>query len=130
VVIDLDTLLIFFIEQAVGSVHDFTLYKSSVGSAVSPDIKMKADSGYQGIADYHANSEVPFKKGKNRPLTSEEKAFNRRLARERIVIEHVNRQIKVFKIMSDRYRNRRRRHKLRMTLICAIRNSEMRHTMS
>ena len=126
----MDTLLIFFIEQAVGSVHDFTLYKSSVGSAVSPDIKMKADSGYQGIADYHANSEVPFKKGKNRPLTSEEKAFNRRLARERIVIEHVNRQIKVFKIMSDRYRNRRRRHKLRMTLICAIRNSEMRHTMS
>jgi len=128
VVIDLDTLLILFLEQAPGSVHDFTLYKSSVGSAVRPDVKMKADSGYQGIADYHANSEVPFKKGKNRPLTSEEKAFNRRLARERIAIEHVNRQIKVFKIMSDRYRNRRRRHKLRMTLICAIRNSESRHT--
>ena len=126
-VIDLDTLLILFIEQAAGSVHDFTLYKSSVGSAVSPDVKMKADSGYQGIADYHANSEVPFKKGKNRTLTPEEKAFNRRLSRERIAIEHVNRQIKVFKIMAERYRNRRRRHKLRMTLICAIRNSELRH---
>ena len=125
--IDLDTLLILFIEQAAGSVHDFTLYKSSVGSAVSPDVKMKADSGYQGIADYHANSEVPFKKGKNRTLTPEEKAFNRRLSRERIAIEHVNRQIKVFKIMAERYRNRRRRHKLRMTLICAIRNSELRH---
>jgi len=128
VVIDLDTLLILFIEQAAGSVHDFTLYKSSVGSAVSPDVKMKADSGYQGIADYHANSEVPFKKSKNRPLTAEEKAFNRRLSRERIAIEHVNRQIKVFKMMSERYRNRRRRHKIRMTLICAIRNNEIRHT--
>jgi hypothetical protein len=127
VVIDLDTLLILFIEQAVGSVHDFTLYKSSVGSAVSPEVKMKADSGYQGIVAYHANSEVPFKKGKNRPLTLEEKAFNRRLSRDRIAVEHVNRQIKIFKIMSDRYRNRRRRHKLRMTLICAIRNSEIRH---
>jgi uncharacterized protein YifE (UPF0438 family) len=91
---------------------------------------MKADSGYQGIAEYHANSEIPFKKGKNRPLTLEEKAFNRRLSRERIAIEHVNRQIKVFKIMSERYRNRRRRHKLRMTLLCAIRNSEIKHSTS
>jgi len=84
--------------KAAGSVHDFTLYKSSTGSAVSSDVKMKVDSGYQGIVDYHANSEVPFKKTKNRPLTAEEKAFNRRLARERIAIEHVNRQIKVFKL--------------------------------
>jgi uncharacterized protein YifE (UPF0438 family) len=127
-VIDLDTLLILFIAQAEGSIHDFTLYKDSTGVAVRQDVKIKVDSGYQGIADYHANSEVPFKKGKNRPLTLEEKAFNRRLARERIAIEHVNREIKIFKIMSDRYRNRRRRHGLRMNLICAIRNSEISHT--
>ena len=125
--IDLHTLLILFIVQAAGSVHDFTIYKDSTGSAMSPDIQAKTDSGYQGIAAYHANSEVPFKKTKNRPLTEEEKAFNRRLARERIAIEHVNREIKIFKIMSDRYRNRRKRHGLRMTLICAIRNSEIKH---
>jgi hypothetical protein len=127
-VIDLDTLLILFIVQAEGSVHDFTLYKDRTGAAVSPEVKIKVDSGYQGIAGYHANSEVPFKKSKNRTLTPEEKAFNRQLARERIVIEHVNREIKIFKIMSDRYRNRRRRHGLRMTLICAIRNCEIRNT--
>jgi len=126
-VIDLETRLILFIEQAAGSVHDFSLYKSSLGRAVRPDVTMKADSGYQGIAAYHKNSEIPFKKGKDRPLSEAEKKFNHRLARERIAIEHVNRQIKVFRIMSDRYRNRRRRHKLRMTLICAIRNSEIRH---
>jgi len=120
--------MILFVRQAVGSVHDFTLYKDSIGSAVSPDVKIKVDSGYQGIAALHANSAVPFKKGKNRPLTEEEKAFNRRLARERIAIEHVNREIKIFKIMSDRYRNRRRRHGLRMNLICAVRNSEIKHT--
>jgi len=128
VVLDLDTLLILFIVQAPGSVHDFTLYKSSTGSAVGAGVRLKTDSGYQGIAAYHAKSEVPFKKTKNKPLSPEEKAFNRRLARERIAIVHVNRQIKIFKIMSDRYRNRRRRHKLRMTLICAIRNSEIRHS--
>ena len=127
-VIDLNTLLILFIVQAVGSVHDFTLYKESVGRAVSPEVKIKTDSGYQGISDYHANSEFPFKKSKKRPLSLEERAFNRRLARERIAIEHINREIKIFKIMSDRYRNRRRRHGLRMNLICAIRNSETMRT--
>ena len=111
----------------MGSVHDFTLYKESIGAAVSPEVKIKVDSGYQGIVAYHVNSEIPFKKSKNHPLTPEEKAFNRRLARERIAIEHVNREIKIFKIMSDRYRNRRRRHELRMNLICAIRNSEIRY---
>jgi len=87
---------------------------------VCPDAQINVDSGYQGIAAWHANSAVPFKKGKNRPLTEEEKASNRQLARERIAIEHGNREIKTFKIMSDRYRNRRRRHGLRMNRICAI----------
>jgi len=128
VVIDLDSLIILFIAQAPGSVHDFTLYKSSTGRAVSSEVLVKVDSGYQGIAAYHANSEVPFKKSKKHSLSAEEKAFNRRLARERIAIEHVNRQIKIFKIMSDRYRNRRKRHGLRMNLICAIRNSEISHS--
>ena len=120
--------MIQFFVQAPGSIHDFTVYKDSTGSAISPDVRVKVDSGYQGIAAYHANSEVPFKKTKNRPLTDEEKAFDRRLARERIAIEHVNSEAKIFKIMSDRYRNRRKRHGLRMTLICAIRNSEISHS--
>ena len=89
---------------------------------MAPDIQAKTDSGYQGIATYHANSEVPYKKSKKHPLSKEEKALNRRLSRERVLIEHVNRQIKVFKIMSERYR---KRHPLRMTIICAIRNDEV-----
>ena len=127
---DIDADLVLSVDQSKGSVHDFQLYKSSVGSAVASDIRIKTDSGYQGIGTYHANSALPYKKRKNRPLTKEEKAYNRQLSRERVWIEHVNRQIKVFKIMSVRYRNRRRRHKLRMTLICAIRNYEALHNSS
>jgi hypothetical protein len=120
-----ETTRVLTVDQAKGSVHDFRLYKNRTGSAIAPDIQAKTDSGYQGIKDYHANSEVPYKKSKNRPLSAEEKAFNRQLARQRVVIEHINRQIKVFKIMAERYRNRRKRHKLRMILICAIRNYEI-----
>jgi hypothetical protein len=118
------------VDQAEGSIHDFQLYKDSIGSAVNPEITLKADSGYQGITAYHVNSETPYKKSKNHPLSKDEKAFNRRLARERIFIEHINRQIKIFKIMAERYRNRRKRHNLRMTLICAIRNYEITHNPS
>jgi hypothetical protein len=82
------------------------------------------------MGTYHSNSEVPYKKSKHHPLSKEEKAFNRQLARERVRIEHINRQIKTFKIMSERYRNRRRRHLLRVTIICAIRNYENKHNTS
>ena len=46
------------------------------------------------------------------------------LARERIVIEHVNRRLKIFKILAERYRNRRRRFGLRCNLIAALYNFE------
>ena len=83
-----------------------------------------ADSGYQGIVDYHEWSLIPMKKSKNKELSAEEKAFNRELSRRRIVIENINAEIKVFKIMAYPYRNRRRRHLLRTKLICAILNAE------
>jgi hypothetical protein len=115
------------VEQAEGSIHDFQFDKNRVGAAVSADVKIKVDSGYQGIAAYHANSETLCKKSKNHSLSQEEKAFHRQLSRERVRMEHINQQIKVFKIMSERYRNRRKRHKLQMTLLCAIRNYEITH---
>lgn len=105
-----------------GSVHDFTVYKESIGSAISKNITAKADSGYQGIHQFHENSVIPIKKSKKKPLTDEDKAFNRELSRQRILIENINAQIKVFRSMSSRYRNRRRRHSLRMNLICGIIN--------
>jgi len=84
------------------------------------------DSGYQGIAEIHRNSETPKKKPKGGKLTKEEKSENRRISRERILIENINAKIKVFKIMANKYRNRRKRHNLRTNLICGIINFESR----
>jgi hypothetical protein len=85
---------------------------------------MQGDSGYQGILKLHKNSETPKKKPKGGELTSGEKAENRRICRERILVEHINAKIKVFKITSNKYRNRRRRFGLRMSLICGLINFE------
>jgi hypothetical protein len=85
---------------------------------------MQGDSGYQGIWKLHQNSETPKKKPKDGELTTGEKAENRRISRDRILIEHINAKIKVFKIMSNKYRNRRRRFGLRISLICGLINFE------
>jgi len=116
---------IIAIFQAEGKMHDFKMYKDFVGSAVHKDIKVRGDSGFQGIGDYHANSETPKKKSKKNPLTKEEKANNQRIARERILIENINAKLKVFKILALKYRNRRNRHNLRMSLVCGIYNFEL-----
>jgi len=110
--------------QAKGSMHDFKLYKETIGKNVDESILMQTDLGYLGIEKLHANSLIPIKESKNHKLTEKEKAYNKKLAQKRVVIEHINAKIKTFKITAYPYRNRRRRHLLRMSLICGIINFE------
>ena len=104
--------------------HDFKLYEQSIGCAVLDRIKAKMDSGYQGVLRLHKNSEIPKKKPKGGELSAEEKEANRLLSSERVLVENIIAKIKVFKIMSNKYRNRRRRFGLRMALLCGIINHE------
>lgn len=80
-----------------------------------------------GLKKIHSNTDMPKKKSKKNPLTSEEKAENTRLSSERVLNEHVIGMIKRFKIVSDRYRNRRKRFSLRFNLIAGIYNFELIH---
>ena len=89
-------------------------------------ILLVGDKGFQGIIDLHTNSIIPFKKPRKAELTEEHKRFNSRLSKFRILIEHVNRRIKRFRILQHRYRNKQRKHLLRISLICGIYNYELR----
>lgn len=73
----------------------------------------------------HPNSQTPVKKSKLHPLSQEQKANNRKLSRKRILIENIIRKLKIFRILSERYRNRRKRFGLRFNLIAAICNMEL-----
>ncbi len=107
-----------------GKVHDFRIWKES-----QIDLREKteilADKGYQGIKKIHENSRTPIKKTRKKPLSKEQKRFNKQLAKERIIVEHVHRRLKIFRILSSRYRNRRRRFGLRINLIAGIYNYEL-----
>ncbi len=88
------------IEQATGQIictffgkgrrHDFKLFQAS-GVHFHPQIESLQDKGYQGIQKLHAHSRLPKKKPRGGQLTATDKAYNRQLARERVVIEQVNR---------------------------------------
>ena len=107
-----------------GSQHDFRLFKDSC-ALISPNTCILADSGYQGLIQLHPNSQTPVKKSKFHPLSQEQKAANRALSRRRILIENIIRRLKIFRILSERYRNRRKRFGLRFNLIAAICNMEL-----
>lgn len=107
-----------------GRKHDFRLYKESK-THLHPDVGLEADRGYQGIQRMHERSAVPHKRSKKRPLTREQKAYNRSLSSRRVRVEHVIRKLKIFRILSERYRNRRKRFGLRVNLIAAILNYEL-----
>jgi hypothetical protein len=107
-----------------GSQHDFKLFQASGIHFHSKTISLQ-DKGYQGIQKLHVQSRIPVKKPKGGALSQDQKVANRELARERIGIEHVNRRLKIFRILSERYRNRRRRYGLRCNLIAALYNYEL-----
>ena len=87
-------------------------------------VRIIADSGYQGLQKIHSNTLLPKKKSKKNPLSKEHKKNNTSIASQRVSNEHAIGFIKRFKIVADRYRNRRKRFGLRFNLIAGICNFE------
>ncbi|WP_338422002.1 IS5 family transposase [Nostoc flagelliforme] len=124
VVIHQKSTAIICLGHGKGRIHDFKLFKNS-GIKFGELLKVIADKGYQGINKIHQLSQTPIKKPRGGRLTKEQKKFNRELNRLRITVEHVNRRLKIFKILDYRYRNRHRRFGLRSNLIAGIYNYEL-----
>lgn len=107
-----------------GRKHDFRMFKESQVH-IHPAIRAETDSGYQGIKKYHSNSVLPYKHSKKKVLTKEQRQHNHTVSSSRVQVEHIIREIKVFKIVGERYRNRRKRFGLRVNLIAGIYNYEL-----
>jgi transposase len=110
-----------------GHTHDFQLFKDS-RCGIAQHTRALADAGYQGLVALHPNSQTPIKKTKRHPLSPAQKTSNRALSRQRILVENIIRRLKIFRILSERYRNRRKRFGLRFNLIAAIYNMELKFT--
>ncbi len=104
-----------------GSVHDFSLFKKTT-EKLNKLMAFVADSGYQGIEKIFKNAITPKKRSKNNPLTDEDKELNKLISNIRIPVEHINCQVKIFRILSEKYRSRRETFCLRALIICCFYN--------
>lgn len=125
-IVNLRTRAVICTAHRPGETHDFAVFKET-GGEIAASLQLLGDSGYQGLHKEHENSRTPRKKPKGKELTAEQKRENRELSRLRVVVENVIRHLKIFRIVAERYRNRRCRFALRFNLIAGSYNYELSH---
>jgi transposase len=122
---DLETGLFICAHTGRGVRPDLRLFQESGVRLPAPVVgECLADLGYLGLSKIAPCACLPERKPRKRELSSEQQATNRVQRRRRWPIEHLIRRLKVFRILSSRYRNRRKRYGLRLNLIAAICNKE------
>lgn len=107
IVIDTDSKIRSVSKSVEGKKHDKKLYDES-RIYTKEESHFKGDLGYLGTE----RITVPKKKPKKIELTKEEKDFNKEFSKERIKVEHVFGKMKVFQILTQRFRNPRAKHTL------------------
>lgn len=123
-VIDYETRTILGVAQAPGPRSDLKLFQAS-GVHLPAEVWYLVDGGYRGLDALHPQTALPVRKPRGSSLNEQDKHDNRCLARLRIRVEHVICWLKRFRILKERYRNRRKRFGLRSRLISGLHNFEL-----
>ena len=89
---------------------------------LAKDITILADLGFLGIQHIYDKCIIPHKKSKNKPLTQEQKEENKSQASKRVIVEHLNRCCKIFRICSSRFRGKHKNYEKNWGNISAIVN--------
>jgi hypothetical protein len=100
--------ILYLSECWVGKTQDYGMFQREFppGQAWFTDARVRVDLGFVGFdKDYQCKELlIPHKKPKKQELTAEQKAENKVLAGERIVVEHSIAGLKRYRILSDRLR--------------------------
>ena len=103
-----------------GPNHDFKIRMNEF--KIPRNITLLADSGYQGYQKIHKKTILPTKRTKKKKLSKVEKEQNRKIAKQRIVIEHVFASMKRFKIIGSLYRDNLKKLSKIINIIAGIHN--------
>jgi DDE superfamily endonuclease/Helix-turn-helix of DDE superfamily endonuclease len=103
-------------ESHPGSVHDKKVYDATRVVA-PPGVKRTGDTAYIGTG-----LETPTRKPRGGELTDCQKAGNRRSSRRRVAAEHGIGKMKVWRVISERYRNLVSKHTLVMKNVAGLHN--------
>ena len=106
-----------------GRRHDYDIYKKN--RPVTPNQVVNVfDLGYLGVEkDFpDLKSSMPNRKKRKQDLSQEEKGCNQNHSRKRIVIEHAICRMKKYRIMSDIFRNKLRKHNGMSDIVSGLAN--------
>ena len=104
-----------------GRKHDLNIARKHLKEMIIYPYIM-TDLAYKGFHQIKSKLLIPIKKPNNLSLPQIAKQINQEISRRRITIEHINGKLKHFRILTERYRNRRKRFGLRMNLIAGMVN--------
>ncbi|MEM4258126.1 MAG: transposase family protein, partial [Candidatus Thermoplasmatota archaeon] len=65
---------------------------------------------------------IPFKKPKKKELTKQEKRYNKKQRKARVIVEHTISRMKKFRIMAEEFRNRLTRYDRMTSIVCGLVN--------
>lgn len=90
-----------------GRKHDYAIFKEN-HPETPEQVENHFDLGYKGVQNDFPDirSVLPIKKKRKRKLSKEERRYNRKVAKQRVKVEHAISRIKKFNIMGSRFRNR------------------------
>lgn len=113
-----------------GAHHDLPLLcGSGVLEQLADGAAAMMDKGYVGVTNYYPDTPVviPFKARRGHPLTAEQQAFNRGVARCRIVVEHAMAQLNRFTVLRQVFRGQQRgRHGQVIRVVAKVVNRRLR----
>jgi hypothetical protein len=118
--------ILFLSDTYAGSIHDKRIadaapYPLPAGSRLLQDL------GFLAFTLDQVEILMPTKKPRGRALTRAQKAVNRRIARRRVRIEHVNSSVKRCRIVQDTSRLRKAGARDQvMEICCALHNFRVR----
>jgi len=107
-----------------GKQHDYDLFKKTGPPPLPPEVELGVDLGYFGIKkDYpDLNINIPVKKPKKKELTKQEKRYNKKQRKARVIVEHTISRMKKFRIMGEEFRNRLTRYDRMTSIVCGLVN--------
>lgn len=113
-----------------GANHDLPLLcGSGVLEQLADGAAAMMDKGYVGVKNYYPETPVvlPFKARRGHPLTADQEAFNRQVARCRIVVEHTMAQLNRFTVLRQVFRGQQRgRHSQVVRVVAKLVNRRLR----
>lgn len=108
-----------------GATHDLMLLRQTdLLSKLNDKEAAMMDKGYDGIAADYPDQKLylPYKARRNHPLTDDQKAYNRFLAKYRIVVEHTMAQLNKFQILVQRFRHQLTKHSRIFRIVAGLVN--------